>query len=149
MEGPERPGKRSDHVGSVLLAVLLLLTVVAFGATRTVRSRDDIVNSVKLTRSIVAGERARVSFRLVEPDSRADVLIVDRRGDRVRALGLGEPLEAGPHSYRWDGTGDDGERVEPGRYQLRVILGEQDRDIAPPGTIRVRPGAIRVREGAG
>jgi flagellar hook assembly protein FlgD len=140
MEGPERPGKRSVNRGPVLLAALLLLTVAAFGATRAMRSRDDIVNSVELTRSIAVGERALVSFRLTEPDSRADVLIIDRRGDQVRALDLGEPLEAGPHSYRWNGTGDDGGRVEPGRYRLRVILGEQDRDIEPPGSVRVRGG---------
>lgn len=140
MEGPERPGNRSDHIGPLLLAALLLLTVLAFGATRALRSQDDVVNSVDLTKSITAGERALLSFRLTEPDSRADVLIVDRQGDQVRALALGASLEAGPHSYRWRGIGDDGEPVEPGRYRLRVILGEMDRDIEPPGAVRVRGG---------
>lgn len=140
MEGPEHPGNRSDQMGTVLLAALLLLTVAAFGATRVMRSQDDIVNSVELTRSIGPGEQARLSFRLSEPDSRADVLVVDRRGDQVRALALSEPLAEGAHRYRWNGVGDDGERVDPGRYRLRVILVEQDRDIQPPGAIRVREG---------
>jgi flagellar hook assembly protein FlgD len=140
MEGPERPGKRGDNTGPALLALLLLLTVAAFGATRAMRSQDDIVNSVELTKAIVRGEAARIAFRLAEPDARADVLVIDRDGEQVRALAVGRPLEAGRHAYRWDGTGDDGEQVEPGRYGLRVILGEQGREIEPPGAIRVRWG---------
>ena len=46
-------------------------------------------------------------------------------------------LAAGAQEFPWDGRTDDGEPAPPGLYALRVVLGEQDRDILPPGRIRV------------
>ena len=140
MQGSVSRRGRSDYRGPLLLALLLALTVAAFGATRVLRSQDDIVNTVKLTDSIARGEPAQISFRLTDPEPRADVLIVDSDGSQVRALALGRPLEAGAHAFRWDGSSDEGEAVAAGSYRLRVILTEQGRDIEPPGAIEVRTG---------
>ncbi len=128
-------------MGAVLFTLLFVLAVAAFAVTRAVRSGDDRVNTVELSPELFAGEEAEVRFSLAEPDDSVDVLIIDGNpgGDdeQVRALDLGADLDAGPQIYLWDGVGDDGEPVPPGLYALRVILGEQSRDIRPPGRIQV------------
>jgi hypothetical protein len=121
--------------------VLLVVAVAAFAVTRAVRSEDDLVNTVELTKRLEPGGSARVSFDLARADDAVDVLIIDGRAggddEQVRALALGRDLPAGTQTFRWDGLGDDGQPVPPGPYALRVILGEQGRDILPPGRIRV------------
>jgi flagellar hook assembly protein FlgD len=131
----------SGRLAAALFAALLVVAVAAFAVTRAVRSEDDLVNTVELTKRLEPGGSARVSFDLARADDSVDVLIIDGSpgGDdeQVRALALGRDLPAGTHTFRWDGLGDDGEPVPAGPYALRVILGEQGRDILPPGRIRV------------
>jgi hypothetical protein len=132
----------------------VVLAVAGFAVTRAVRAGDDLVNTVQLTRSFtVPGEEARVSFNLARADGSVDVLIIDGRagGDdaQVRALALGADLPAGRQTFTWDGLGDDGEPVEPGPYALEVILGDQGRDILPPGRIRVLPPSLPLDRGDG
>ncbi len=40
-------------------------------------------------------------------------------------------------STRWDGVADDGDLAPAGQYALKVVLGEQGREILPPGRIEV------------
>lgn len=131
----------SAKLGAVLLAALLAVAVAAFAVTRAVRSEDDLVNTVELTKRLEPGGTARVAFDLARGDGSVDVLIIDGNpgsdDEQVRALALGEDLSAGTQVYRWDGLADDGEPAPPGLYALRVILGDQGRDILPPGRIRV------------
>lgn len=140
MRGPSETGLGGARLGSVLLLVALLLSLAGFSVTRAVRVRDDVVNTVVLSERIAPGERAEISFNTTLADGRADVLITDTRDRQVRALLLGRPLEAGPHEYTWDGTGDDGAPVPVGAYGLRVILGDEGRDIKPPGRIEIEEG---------
>lgn len=134
LAGASHPGSRA---GPWLLVALLVLSLAAFAVTRAVRVQDDIVNTVVLSEVIEPGGTATVEFTTTVPDSRADVLITDTEDRQVRSLALGTALAAGPQRFSWDGTGDDGEPVAPGLYGLRVILGEQGRDIKPPGRIEV------------
>ena len=131
-------------LGAALFAALLIVAVGAFAVTRAVRSEDDLVNTVELSKRLVPGDSARVAFDLAEADGAVDVLIIDGSpgsdDEQIRALALGEDLPAGAQSFRWDGTGDDGDPVPPGLYAIEVILGDQDRDILPPGRIRVVEG---------
>jgi flagellar hook assembly protein FlgD len=122
-------------LGTVLL--LLLLSVAGFTITRSFRVRDDVVNTVVLSERIAPGEPARIGFNTTLSDDRADVLVTDTEDRQVRALLLGRPLAAGPHEFRWDGIGDDGAPVPEGEYGIRVILGQEGRDIKPPGRIAV------------
>ena len=135
----ERPAgaARRRRPGPLLLLLLLALTISGFAVTRALRVSDDVVNSVSLTERIAPGEAARVAFTTTVADPRADVLITDTEDRQVRALQLGEELSAGPHEFHWRGLADDGSPVPPGEYGLRVILGEADRDIKPPGRITV------------
>lgn len=129
-----RPGR-----ATLVLVLILALSLGAFAAARAARSSDDIVNDVVLTPRVPPGKGAAVVFTLTEPDRRADVLIIDESDRQVRALQLGQPLEAGRLHFHWDATADDGTRARPGTYALQVILGEQERDIRPPQRIRVLP----------
>jgi hypothetical protein len=132
----------------------MALAVVSFAVTRAVRAGDDLVNTVVLTKSFtVPGENAQVSFNLARADGSVDVLIIDGRAggddEQVRALALGADLPAGKQTFSWDGLGDDGEPVEPGAYALEVILGDEGRDILPPGRIRVQEPAFSIEKAGG
>jgi flagellar hook assembly protein FlgD len=137
----EADAGRGARLGIVLFAALLVISVAAFAVTRGVRAGDDLVNTVELTKRLEPGGSATVSFDLARDDGAVDVLIIDGEPGsddaQVRALALGADLEAGHQSFEWDGRGDDGEPVAPGLYALRVILGDEGRDILPPGRIRV------------
>jgi flagellar hook assembly protein FlgD len=126
-----------------LFVVLAALSVAAFAVTRAARSADDLVNTVVLTKKLPPGGEATVSFVLAEPDSDVDVQIIEGGSERrVRALATGKRLGAGRQRLTWDGTTDRDKPAPPGLYAIRVILGEQDRDILPPGRIRVLEPAM-------
>jgi flagellar hook assembly protein FlgD len=137
LSGPPETGLGGARLGTVLLLVLLLLSLAGFTVTRAFRVRDDIVNTVVLSERIAPGESAEISFNTTLADGRADVLITDTEDRQVRALLLGAPLAAGRHDFSWDGIGDDGAPVPAADYGIRVILGEEGRDIKPPGRIAV------------
>jgi len=130
-----------SKLGGSLFVALAVLTLAAFALTRAARAGDDLVNTVELSPALERGGEATVSFTLAEPDDAVDVLIIDGNPDsdrsQVRALALAAPLMAGSQQLTWDGRGDDGDPVPPGLYALRVTLGEAERDILPPGRIRV------------
>ena len=128
-----------------LLCILLALVVVAFAVTRAVRSQDDLVNSVVLTPEIslatAEDDPAEIEFALAVSDEAVDVEIIDGRGgsegELVREIASGLDLDEGTHTFEWDGRDDAGDPVTPGPYALRVVLGEADREIQPPGRIEV------------
>ena len=136
---PKRWGAPS--LGVALFAALAVLSVAAFAVTRAARSADDLVNTVVLAKTLTPGGEASVRFVLAEADSDVRVLIIEGDTDkRVRAIASGADLDAGQQELSWDGTNDDGKPVKPGLYAIRVTLGEQGRDILPPGRIRVKAG---------
>ena len=53
----------------------------------------------------------------------AHVEIVDRRGELVKTVYRG-PLGRGTAAFTWDGRGEEGTFVSPGRYGLRVRSGD-------------------------
>jgi flagellar hook assembly protein FlgD len=131
---------RGANLGALLCACLLVLTVAVFAVERAARSTDDLVNTVELSPQLENG-RAEVAFTLAEPDSDVDVLIIDGNedsdGDVVATLAEGEDLDAGPHEFIWNGRTDGGDPAAPGLYAIEVVLGEQGRDVKPPGRIEV------------
>jgi flagellar hook assembly protein FlgD len=140
-------GAAAPTFAAAVFAVLLLATLGAFAATRELRSRDDLVNTVIVSPRVTPqGEPAQISFRLAEGDEEVAVEIIGREAERIRRLPGGGALEPGRHVFRWDGREDDGTYPARGRYGIRVILGEADRTIEPPGSIRLRGG--RRLEGA-
>ena len=141
---------RGASLGALVFAALMVLAVAAFVIERAARSTDDYVNTVILSPTL-GTEGAEVEFTLAEADGDVDVTIIDGNegadGDLVAVLSRGEDLDAGPHVYRWDGETSDGERAPPGLYALRVVLGEADREIEPPGRIEIPESADRTSPG--
>lgn len=136
---PKRWGAPSLSVA--LFVGLVVLSVSAFAVTRAARSADDLVNTVVLTKTLAPGGEASVRFTLAEADSDVGVQIIDGSTDeRVRAIASGADLGAGPQDLSWDGTTDAGKPAKPGLYAIRVTLGEQGREILPPGRIRLKSG---------
>lgn len=141
-------GASAPSLGVILFISLVVLSVAAFAVTRAARSADDLVNTVELTKKLGPGGEATVGFTLAEPDTSVDVLIIDGATDRrVRSLVNAEDLDAGPQKFTWDGLTDDKKAAKPGLYAIRVVLGEQGRDILPPGRIRVYAGQDDSRKG--
>jgi len=135
-----RQGAGVTALGVGLFVGLAVLSVAAFAITRAARSGDDIVNTVELTPRLEPGGEAEITFNLTEADGDAEVLIIEPLGGPVRALASGAALDAGPQRFTWDGLTDGGEAVPPGPYALRVVLGDQGREIEPPGRIRFAGG---------
>lgn len=143
---------RGAQLGAVLFAVLLVLTVATFAVERAARSSDDVVNTVELSPTLEQGT-ASVTFTLAKADSDVDVLIIDGNegsdGAVIATLAEGEDLAAGEHTYRWNGRADDGSPAPPGLYALEVVLGEEGRDVKPPGRIEITSPLHDVDEGSG
>ncbi len=132
-----------------LLAVAATLSLVWIEQDR---QGVDIVNTVKLQRAVDPGRRivAVANFNLTRTDSSATVTVIDRDGATIRTLQQAAPLSAGPIRFRWGGRDDSAAPADPGRYRLRVQLGDQDRDIIVPGTFVLaaldrRPAASRTQ----
>jgi alpha-mannosidase len=65
-----------------------------------------------------ARDGVALAFALSRPGA-ARLDLLDVRGARVARL-LDGPCAAGPHEVRWSGRGDDGRRVPPGLYFMRL-----------------------------
>jgi len=131
---------RGAGLGAAVFVALVALSVVAFAAERAARSSDDLVNTVVLAPT-VGVDGASIEFTLAKPDDDVTVRIIEgddgSDGAVVATLASGAGLAAGAHRYDWDGKNDEGVRVPAGLYALEVILGQQGRDVQPPGRIEV------------
>lgn len=125
------------RAGSILLIVLLVLSVGAFALTRSLRSSDDVVNTVVFAAATTPGGKAEVSFVTTESDQHGAVYVIDADERTVAMLQAPGDLAAGRHEFSWDGRTDSGAKAPPGTYSLRVVLGDAGRDIIPPGSVTI------------
>jgi flagellar hook assembly protein FlgD len=87
-------------------------TVDAYGALRDTRSSRKAFypqDGDRLARTTV------FSFRLLSAAS-VTWSVVNGRGEVVRTIASDTAMDAGPHSFRWNGRGDDGAYVKRGSY---------------------------------
>lgn len=78
-----------------------------------------------------AGTRATVTLRFeLRADQRADLIVYDVAGRRVRGLALGEGFTAGTNERAWDGRDDAGEPAASGIYFARLETERGDRSRA-------------------
>ena len=84
--------------------------------------------SIALDRPTPNPFTSTMRFAYVIPSGSAgvDVGIFDLAGRRVRSLARGSQV-AGQYEVRWDGLGDDGQRVNHGVYFLRASVGTASR----------------------
>jgi hypothetical protein len=148
----ERP-RRPLSPAAVVFALLVLATVVAFVYSQRVK-RDPLVldrvtfvapphrkGQPKVHSFTPNGDcrrdRIRIKFRTTVSD-RGTVQVVKPGGRVVATLARDAFLKRYTyHVYYWDGRRRGGGTAPPGRYKLRVRLG--DRVLVTPGVIRLHP----------
>jgi hypothetical protein len=136
---------RSRPVGviaALAVAALLAASAGAMVLTQHLRNEGPVASSIHWkTRP---GPRYRVCFRLTK-DDRVRAAVVDTDERQVKLLSNGE-LRGGdtPHCFDWDGRGDSGDPVLPGRYHLELRLDEADRVAVSGERLRIYPsrGAV-------
>jgi hypothetical protein len=81
-------------------------------------------------------EVARLTFFVRESDPHAGAFIVGKDRAPIRTLDSDVALEADERvTYVWDGRTDFDEPAPVGRYRLRVVLPDRDRDMIFPTRI--------------
>ena len=139
---------RRVTLGAALFCCLLAATLVVSVLVVRARTPDLVLEVTQPDRNEQASlrvggpgpEEALITFFVREDDGRALVGIVASPEDLVRTLEADVPLaEREPVTYVWDGRGDDGGAVPPGRYRLLVELPSEDRKMIWPRRIIVLP----------
>ena len=131
---------RATALFMVLFAAALAATVLVVGA----RSPELVLEVLKLPEVITPNgdgvrDRAEIEFFVREADPHAEVYIVGRDLVQVKTLDPDVALAKDkPVTYFWDATTDDGDPAPTGRYRLRVVLPESDRDMVFPSRLDIR-----------
>lgn len=146
----------SGSAAALVFALLILATVAAFAWSQK-QKRDplvlDKVTIVPVPRAKSTPpaftpngdcrfDRVRIRFRTTQSDE-GTVQVIRPGGRIVVTLSRDEFLKRYQfHTFYWDGRQRGGGTAPPGRYKLRVKLIGQDRNLVPPGVIRLhRSGA--------
>jgi hypothetical protein len=155
MPKPANEGRApvSPRAAAVVFALLALATVAAFAYAQRLK-RDPLVldrvqfiapphrkGTAKVHSFTPNGDcrrdRLRIQFRTTISDQ-GTVQVIKPGGRVVFTLAREVFLKRYTiHAYYWDGRRRGGGTAHPGRYKLRVKLG--DRVLVTPGTIRLHP----------
>lgn len=161
MPKPANEGRApvSPRAAAIVFALLVLATVAAFAYAQRVK-RDPLVldrvqfiapphrkGTAKVHSFTPNGDcrrdRLRIQFRTTVSDQ-GTVQVIKPGGRVVITLARDVFLKRYTiHSYYWDGRRRGGGTAPPGRYKLRVKLG--DRVLVTPGTIRLHPAPKRAK----
>jgi hypothetical protein len=136
------PASREGRLGAAGLIGLLVAALVLGVYVYRARTPDLALEVPGFERELDNEGKATLQFfvRFDEPD--ATLEIVGRNQVLARTLEESIALHKDQRiTCVWDATDDEGEKVEPGRYRLRVTLPEQDRVMVFPRRIDVQPGA--------
>ena len=130
------------RLAPILFVILLAGAAAVLLFVDAERGRENLLDSALVTPSFAPGdpdaERARIRFRVTEPESSATVEVTDSDGSRVRTLAGPQALRAGDtHLYAWDGRTDEGRQAPAGLYSVRVNLDGLDREIYLPERTRL------------
>ncbi len=144
---------RRVNAAALVFALLVLATVAAFGWAQRLK-RDPLVldrvtfvavpvlNPDNLVHSFTPNgdcryDRVRIKFRVTKSDH-ATVQVVKPGGRVVFTLARGRFLKRYHYfPFHWDGRQRGGGTAAPGRYKLRVKLLGQERNLVPPGVIKL------------
>ncbi|MDQ3728527.1 MAG: hypothetical protein M3355_02945 [Actinomycetota bacterium] len=136
-----------NRLGALALVALLIVSL-AFGIfVLRARTPDLALEVTSFPKELDDRGFAQFAFfvRFDEPD--ATVEVVGRDQEVARTLAPSIALEADrPMLCNWDGRDDEGEKIEPGRYRLRVSLPGEERLMVFPRRLDIQPGA---RDGKG
>jgi hypothetical protein len=95
--------------------------IVAEPGTQTGIGDDPADLSVRLLPAVPNPFRSQTQIRFeLEEAAPVRLTVFDTQGRIVRRLLDGGTLGAGPHVQSWDGVGEDGSRLAPGMYFVRM-----------------------------
>ena len=78
----------------------------------------------------------------IESDADCAAVVYDGYGNAVKTISLGS-LEAGDHSFVWDGTEQDGDEADKGTYSFEIVA-EDATGSAVNAETRIRGVVDRV-----
>ena len=137
MNAPGAPAAKRSRLGAVGLVAILVAALVLGIYVYRARTPDLALEVTKFPREFRA-PAAELEFFVRYDSADAKVEIVGRDQVLARTLASSIALEANtPVLCTWDATNDDGERVEPGRYRLRVSLPGEEREMVFPRRLDV------------
>ena len=122
-------------IAALTVAALMAATASAMVLTQHLRDEGPVASSIHWkTRP---GPRYRVCFRLTK-DDQVSVAVVDPEKRQVKVL-ANTPLRGGdtPHCFDWEGRGDSGAPVPPGRYHLQLTLRRANRVAVSGERLRI------------
>lgn len=144
---------------ALVFALLVLATVAAFGWAQRLKRDPLVLDQVTFVGAPVLHpknpvhsftpngdcryDEVRIKFRVTRSDD-ATVQVVKPGGKVVVTLARDEFLKRYHYfSFYWDGRQRGGGIAPPGRYKLRVKLLGQERNLVPPGVIRLHRAPAR------
>ena len=145
--------RRRVSPAALVFALLVLATVAAFGWAQRLKRDPLVLDRVTFFAAPVLHpknpvhsftpnadcryDEVRIKFRVTQSDH-ATVQVVKPGGRVVVTLARDEFLKRYHYfSFYWDGRQRGGGIAAPGRYKLRVKLLGQDRNLVPPGVIKL------------
>jgi hypothetical protein len=149
----------SPRAAAIVFAGLVLATVAAFAYAQRLKRDPLVLDRVSFV-GAPSGKKEtprhsftpngdcrhdlmRIRFRTTISDQ-GTVQVIKPGGRVVFTLARGQFLKRYTfHTYYWDGRQRGGGTAHPGRYKLRVKLG--DRVLVTPGAIRLHPSPKKAK----
>jgi hypothetical protein len=143
----------SGTAAAAVFALLILATVAAFAWSQQQKRDPLVLDKVTIVAAPILDrknpvypftpngdcryDRVRIRFRTTQSDD-GTVQVIKPGGAVVITLARDEFLKRYKfHTFFWDGRQRGGGTARPGRYKLRVKLIGQDRNLVPPGVIKL------------
>ena len=143
MNGTGAPAARESRLGALGLIGLLIASLVLGLYVYRARTPDLALEVTKFPGEFSERAAVDIDFFVRFDSEDATVELVGRDQAVARTLAAGLALEAEqPVSCAWDGLDDSGDPAEPGRYRLRVVIPEEDREMVFPRRLDVRIGDL-------
>jgi len=132
-------GKR---LGAFALVAFLIVSLALGVFVLRARTPDLALEVTSFPKELDDNGSAEITFfvRFDEPEAKVEIVGRDQVVARTLAPSIALSSEGAIRCF-WDGLDDSGEKVEPGRYRLRVTLPEQDREMVFPKRLDVQPRA--------
>jgi hypothetical protein len=146
--------RRRVNAAALVFALLVVATLAAFAWAQRLKRDPLVLDKVTFVGAPVLDakappvpsftpngdcrfDRVRIRFRVTQSDH-ATVQVVKPGGKVIVTLARDRFLKRYHYfSFYWDGRQRGGGIAHPGRYKLRVKLLGQERNLVPPGVIKL------------
>ena len=143
MNASGAPAARGSRLGAAGLVALLVASLVLGLLVYRARTPDLALEVTNFPSEFRDRPTAEIGFFVRFDSDDAKVEIVGRDQVVARTLAASIALEDEVTvTCLWDGRDDAGDKVDPGRYRLRVTIPEEDRVMVYPKRLDVRVGNV-------